>query len=201
MKLLKNLFILILLSVFHLASFAQDDDFNKVIYQVIDGFNQQDASKINTLVNKDVGLIFLFRRGAELGSLGIVDKIDFDHPVPEYYPFDMGLIDPPKKLSYAKLPLVFDCDKEAWSKTKKGIYYNDKGSDKLFTTIIDFSVKYGYMTINANMYKKYQNIEQNSRRIIGISSTGYASIIFYLTKMNNKWYLTIIDRVSDDCSA
>lgn len=197
MKPLKNLFILILLSVFHLASFAQDDDFNKVIYQVIDGFNQQDASKINTLVNKDVGLIFLFRRGAEVGSFETANKIDFANPVPEYYPFTTVSTDLSKKITHSKLP-VFNCDKDNWS--KKGIYYNNKGEDKLFTGIIKFLVKYEFIEIDTTTYKKYQNVEQNSRRIVVVDNDG-ESLVFYLTEIDNQWYLTIIDRVSDDCSA
>lgn len=197
MKLLINLFILILLLVFNLVSFAQDNGFDKAIYHVVEGFNQQDASKINALINKDIGLIFLFRRGAEVGSFEIADKIDFANPIPEYYPFTTVSTDLSKKIIYSELP-VFDCDKESWS--KKGIYYNDKGEDKLFTGIIKFLVKYDFIEINTTTYKKYQNIEQNSRRIVVVDNEGEA-LVFYLTKIGSQWYLTIIDRVSDDCSA
>ncbi len=61
-------------------------------------------------------------------------------------------------------------------------------------------VKYEFIEIDTTTYKKYQNVEQNSRRIVVVDNDG-ESLVFYLTEIDNQWYLTIIDRVSDDCSA
>ena len=48
--------------------------------------------------------------------------------------------------------------------------------------------------------EEFKKVESKSRRIVLIDSEG-GELIFYITLINKKWYLTIFDRVSSDCSA
>lgn len=81
-----------------------------------------------------------------------------------------------------------------------GIYYVESSKDPLFIGIIDTLFRYNEQEIEKSAYEQYQFINDNSRRVIVIDSEG-SSLVFYLTKIKNQWYLTMIDRVGDDCSA
>lgn len=195
MKLFKFIYSVTLL-VLPLTLLAQDISFNNTILQVIAGFNQQDAAKINTLLHKKIGIIVLFRIGAELGSLQQQDSIDFKYPIPEYLPYTtLGKVS--NKIYNAPLPHV-NCDNNRWS--KQGIYYNTLAKDKLFMNIVNYQTQYNDVVFNKKTLEIYRMLNNQSRRIVAVDENGDA-LVFYLTYINRRWYLTILDRVSDDCSA
>lgn len=53
--------------------------------------------------------------------------------------------------------------------------------------------------IPAKMINEFYNLENNSRRIV-IANNSQNELIIYLSFIGNKWVLTIIDKVTCDCS-
>jgi len=66
------------------------------------------------------------------------------------------------------------------------------------TTAINLT-RYREDKISNETIVKFKEIESNSHRIVLIDKEG-GVLIFYLTLIDNKWYLTVLDRVSGDCS-
>jgi len=56
------------------------------------------------------------------------------------------------------------------------------------------------LVIPIETIEKFKEIEGKSHRIVLVDNEG-GELIFYITLINNKWYLTILDRVSSHCSA
>ena len=166
----------------------------RTILQVVKAFKEKDATTLNKLISKDKGLIVLFRRGV-FDEYSKTDKIDFDNPVPEYLPYFDFSTD--YKLSFNSLQ-TFDCDTMKWSKI--GLYCDSTTINKLLSITARNLKKYREDNISEFEIKAFEKLEKSSRRIV-LSDNDGGELIFYLTLINDEWHLTILDRVSSDCSA
>lgn len=167
---------------------------NATILQVVKAYNAKDAQKLNELINTETGITFFYRQGA-FNGYEKEPAIDFEKPVPEYFPYTELVTD--YKIRFESLP-VYDCDTEMWSKT--GLFCDTTQSDHLFSQILKDLVEYRGDRIPKTEIEKYVTLENNSHRIV-LTDKNNDQLIFYLTRINNKWQLTIIDRASGDCSA
>ena len=97
-------------------------------------------------------------------------------------------------LKYSKLP-TFDCVK--WTKT--GAFVDTTYTDHLLSKIARNLNKEIKGAVPASKINEYYQLENKSRRIVIADNEG-AELIIYLSFINNKWALTIIDKVTCDCS-
>ncbi|MGV8139243.1 MAG: hypothetical protein AB2L20_28960 [Mangrovibacterium sp.] len=177
-----------------ILSFKTDEnEFDNTIIRVVKAFKEEDGSTLNGLINNNIGLIVLFRRGIPDEYLK-TDKIDFEHPIPEYLPYSDFSTN--FKIKYQSLP-IFDCDSMKWSKS--GLYCDTTKIDYLLsTTARNLEANKGVKVPDSEI-KSFVEIENKSRRIVLTDQEG-GELVFYLTMIENKWYLTILDRVTSDCS-
>ena len=186
--------LILLLSSIAFSSSASDNNLDKTIIKVVKAFKEKDATTLNGLINEDIGLIVLFRRGIP-DEFSRTDKIDFKKPIPEYLPYFDFSTD--NEIKYQTLP-YFDCDSMKWSKT--GIYCDTTQIDNLLSTTAQQLEKNKGEKVPDSEIEEFVRIENKSRRIVLADNDG-GELVFYLTIIENKWYLTILDRVSSDCSA
>lgn len=172
---------------------AQSDKLDNSIIDIIKAFNSKDSDKINRYIHPDYGLIILFRRGV-MDEFEKTYKIDYKNPVPEYLPYFPFKLD--LKIKYQTVP-TYDCDLEKWSKI--GLYCDTTLRDDLLSKTALNLNEYRDENIPIEKVLDFKTIESKSRRIVLIDNEG-GELIFYITLINNKWYLTILDRVSSDCS-
>lgn len=174
---------------------TKEEQFVQTVEKVIRAFSQQDSSSLAKLVNADVAIYYLYKGNTFLNIVPLTG-ISFTQPGR----FGKQLRDcngiHSTVLQYTKLP-KFDCDKEVW--TMKGLFVDTTIIDHKITKGIDFKNKYEPGSYNQKMIKRFKSIEVDSRRII--LQDGYEKeLVFYLTWIKNKWFLTIIDKASSDCS-
>lgn len=173
---------------------AQSDNLENSIIELIKAFDSKDSDKINQYIHPDYGLIVLFRRGV-MDEFEKTDKIDYKNPVPEYLPYFPFKLD--LKIKYQTLP-TYDCGSEKWNKT--GLYCDTTKRDNLLSKTALNLNEYRDENIPNETIQDFKSIESKSHRIVLIDNEG-GELIFYITLIDNKWYLTILDRVSSDCSA
>lgn len=170
--------------------------FEYTVRQVIVAFCIRSSYMLNEFISEDLGLTTLFRRGV-YDIYGRTDKFDFDIPVPEYWPY------PEYSYRYREIwyeePPVFTCNDEKWNKI--GLYCDTTKVDNLLSKTAENLVKYegDAFSISAEDIHSFKQLEKNSRKVVLVDEEG--ELIFYLTLIDGKWYLTILDRVSFDCSA
>ena len=176
-------------------SFCQTDkELENTIFSILKAYSDKDEATLNSFINEETGLYVLFRRGV-FDEFEKTMHIDFDNPVPEYFPyfgFEMF-----GKIHYEALP-QFDYESESWNKT--GLFVDTTYVDNLLSETAKNLVEYRGDNIEAKLIRQFEEIESKSFRIILVDQNG-GEFIFYLTKLNDKWVLTIIDRVSSDTSA
>jgi len=192
---------LIILSIIALISSGcgQSQETNKsleeVIIKTIKAYQNKDEKTLNKLILNDFGIAFVYRRGV-MDEFDISKKISFNNPIPKYLPYDINFeID--YKINFEELP-DFSCDTEEWDKPH-GIYCDTTINIKILSYIAKFRNENFESNFSDAEIKKFEEIESKSHQIIVLGKKGN-EFIFYLTFINNKWYLTIIDRF-EACSA
>jgi hypothetical protein len=69
--------------------------------------------------------------------------------------------------------------------------------EKLLSNIVDFEkTNEGKQISNAEL-KRIQFIEKHAIRVVDTENER----VFYIAKIDGKWYIVAVDRVSTDCSA
>lgn len=170
------------------------DSLDKVIATVATAFEKQDAATLNSLIDKEMGLTVVFRRGT-FDELQTISAINFAQPVPEHVPFPV-----PAKVAavqFQALP-TYDCEAMTWSKS--GLFCDTTQRNTLLTTTVANRAEFGLDTLPPATVKAYADREARTRRVIFASTDG-KTLIFHLTQSQGRWFLTLIDRVTDDCSA
>lgn len=171
------------------------------VQKVLQGFQKQDSSTINTLIHKDIGLYVVFRVGVP-NVYAQVDGLDFHAPIPGYLPYsslsNQTLRANRKVTRYGKLP-QFNCDTESWS--QNGLSVGNLGQETdLLSDIAMFAKQYDSAEISDEEIATLKNLESKSRRVVLTSQNG-DELVFHLSHIEGRWYLTLLDRVTSDCSA
>lgn len=100
-------------------------------------------------------------------------------------------------LNYTTLP-QFNCDDQRWSKT--GTFTDTTKTDRLLSKTAKMLVSGFGEKISEQTISMMWKLEYISRHIIVADNNGN-DIIFYLSFIKGKWFLTIIDKITNDCSA
>lgn len=174
--------------------------FEQTINQVIAGFQQQDAQKINSLIHNDIGLYVMYRPGV-LDTYNRTERLDFNAPVPGYLPYERPSKHALKrynKVTRYNVTPRFDCNKERWNMT--GLFVGRTGENHLLSKSTEWLKKHEIPDLPDQDIAAMKRIESVSRRVVLIADDD-SSLVFHLSHIRGKWYLTLLDRLSDDCSA
>jgi hypothetical protein len=173
---------------------ARTQSLREAIAGVVSAYTSRDSVSLNRFVHPKHGVIVIYREGV-FDVFATDTKIDFDKPVPEYFAYPV--IKSRAPLRYARLP-VYNCEHNAWSKT--GLFCDLKHRDTLLSDTAINLRQYREEKIPPETIARFRSLEAQSIRVVLVDSDG-RDLVFYLTKVGNRWYLTILDRVSSDCSA
>jgi len=176
------------------AAFARTQSLGNALAGVVSAFRARDQARLNRFVHPKYGVIVIYREGV-FNEFKTVSRIDFEHPVPEYFAYPK--IRGKAQLRYAALP-VYDCERNAWSKT--GLFCDPKHRDTLLSNTAVNLREYRGDNIAQKMIGRFRALEAKSVRVVLVDADG-RDLVFYLARIGGRWYLTILDRVSSDCSA
>src|SRR6185503_14187117 len=193
----KFLTTLFFVAVFHLfnQSNSKEQQSKVTVQQIIDGFSKQDSSKISKFIDKKQGVYLLHRIGV-FDTYEHFKTITFSDPTYPQILFTSAKRIRHDTLQYAAWP-AFDCGQELWS--KKGLFVDTTRTDHIVSEICKSRNENRPDTISAKTIQFFYNLENKSRRIV-LNDANEKDLVFYLSYLNGKWYLTIIDSVSSDCS-
>ncbi|WBU88289.1 hypothetical protein [Cellulophaga omnivescoria] len=191
-----KLLLLLLFLLVHLQNSAQNKKvlLEETITNVIIAFREKNTKAINNYVSKENGITILVKYGV-LNNYKIIDSLNFKNPTPNYLPYAEPVSN--AKITYNTSP-TFDCNTYTWS--TKGLFCDTLKTNALLSNTIK-NLKYELSsTTYSNELKRALDLEKISYRIILVDKND-EDLIFYLSYINKKWMLTLIDRVTTDCSA
>jgi hypothetical protein len=194
-RILSICFILQLFSVFLVAGQSQKEQlFKKTLNEVVSLLIEKDTLKIMKYFDRNTG-VFVITRPGVYDTYSNFDALNFSE---QFYP--VIYVSPDIKaspLKYGALP-EYSCDNDRWSKI--GCYVDTTKTDHLLSNTAKSLVQYLELEISEKTIAEFVELEMKSRRVVIVSSAGN-SLVLYLSYIKNKWYLTIIDQVTGDCSA
>jgi hypothetical protein len=195
MRLSTFISLLLLVNTLCFGQTTKEQKFNVTVQQIIIAFSKQDSATISKYLNKKIGLYQLDRVGVfdHYTHFKTISFSDTTYPQVLFRQSKNANLLP---LKYASLP-TWGCDKEVWS--KKGLFVDTTKIDHLLSKICKDRNKYRPDNIPNKTIQFFHDLETKSRRIVLYDNNGI-ELVFYLSYLNDKWLLTIIDNVSSDCS-
>jgi hypothetical protein len=175
------------------SAIGEGNEFEATISSILKAFETKNDSLANSFVSAEHNVIIIYRTGV-FNEYKTIDKIEFSSPFPQNFPYPVITIN--DKLKYESLP-KFDCGTMEWD--KQGLYCDTIHKDTLLSGTPQNLIKYRGDKIADAEVQKLKELEAKSRKVVLAHSD--KSLIFYLTLINNKWYLTALDRITTDCSA
>lgn len=190
------LFLSILINQITFAQSNKEQRFVQTVNALVKAFSIQDSATVAKYIHPKRGVLLLFRQGV-FDNLTELNTISFhDEGFPQViFTQCKGIKALP--LKYAPLP-KFNCENTRW--TKKGLFVDTKKTDHLASTICKTRNKLVPDNIPISTIQQYYKLELMSRRIV-LTGKEYDNLIFYLSYIDGRWYLTIFDEVTCDCSA
>ena len=184
--------------LFHSVSWAQspkEQQFQQTVKEVVRAFSTQNKTALIPYINRDIGIYQLDKVGV-FGHYNHLQSVSFsDQGYPQVlFTYSKGVKVLP--LTYAKLP-TWNCDKEQWS--KRGMFVDTTQTNHLLSQTCKDRNHFVPDHIPTSLIKQVYSLENKSRRVVVADSQG-RELVFYLSYINRKWYWTIIDNLSSDCS-
>lgn len=184
---------------FHGSVAAQDQkekDFKRACSDLLKSVSKKQLAGLNSFVHPTYGVYVLFRTGA-MDEYKNFKNLDGDRPfIFDEHPVTAADL---KKYSmqYGKSP-SYDCGDAVWK--KRGYIADSSKIYKPVSDIVAFRLKYEKEKISKKDNEAIKFVEQNSRKIVFTGSKG-DGVIFFMSYINGKWWLSVIDTVTTDCSA
>ena len=104
--------IILFFTAFEICNAQDRKSLNKAIFKVLNAYENKDNKTMNSMISKDIGIVFLYRRGAH-DNITRHDSFSFENPMPEYLPYEK-IGKTATKIKHQKLP-EFDCSLEKFN--------------------------------------------------------------------------------------
>ncbi|MCX8581602.1 hypothetical protein J3U18_07850 [Gilliamella sp. B3482] len=192
--------------------------FDATVYQLIDLFNKKNFKGINQYINKDIGLFIVYNASTS-PTMRRIEQFKFndkgvENKIPSWVEDELlGVtISGNPKIQYEQYPPFDPCSEKV---NKLGLYANPKEKNiealKIALDYYHWELKH-YQFEKRPIWEKYQSIADKiaSKTVKVVYIENFPDtlpddekniFIFYLTQLDNKWYLTILDFYTMDCSA
>jgi hypothetical protein len=170
-------------------------DFELFCYALADCFVAKDIESVNKVINPN-GIYIIYRIGVSdvFKSDKRLDTDTLSTFPHQFYPRTDREILSKKKIKYEKLP-EFNCYTDCWE--KEGFFVDTTKVYRQLSKIIEFEIEYEKTVYEENRIEEIKQLEDNSRKVI-FTPIG---LVVYVTLMNGKWYLSVVDTVAEDCGA
>jgi hypothetical protein len=173
---------------------AKEQQFEKTVKDAALKLAKGDSAGLSKYIEQNIGVYLLYKIGVSntYKKFKTISFSDSSYPNLLFFYDKINIV----KLKYASLPR-YNCDDNTWS--KKGAFADTVKIDHLLSYTARSLKKYNRENISQKTILNLNALELKSRRVVIASDNGN-DLIFYLSYVNKKWFLTIIDTVSCDCS-
>ena len=191
---MKFLLISILLVSLARPTFSQsqkEQEFSAALTRIVKALSTRDSAQLSNYIHPGTGVYIIYRPGV-MDTYKHYTHLGFSDSTYPSLPFYDGVKLTP--LVYAKLP-SYDC--EQWSKT--GTFVDTTKTDRLLSKTAKIMNRELGKEVSKAKVAELTKLEERSRRVVIAENEGN-ELIIYLSLIGGKWYLTIIDKVTADCS-
>ena len=197
---LKN-HITIFLALISCIAFGQNKkteaEFRKLCSEIATAFAKKNSTAINKYINPETGVYVVTRPGA-MDEFINQKKLDAKNPFKIKYPYSDTSAVKKHFVKYGAAP-TFDCGSMKWN--KNGFVADSSTKFNRISDIMNFRTKNEGAKYSKEEIEKINTAEKINRKIVFTLINKGHGLVFYLTFLNGKWYLFLIDTVASDCGA
>ncbi|RYD99477.1 MAG: hypothetical protein EOP54_03865 [Sphingobacteriales bacterium] len=191
---MKKIAFVLITFLFSCVAFAQSKQqkFEQAVTEIMAFLAKDDLASINKkYIDHTLKLFVVYRMGVPdiFYRTAALEK-DSVYSAPYFYTAALQA----GKRELQQGAVDYDCNGECW--TRNGFFYQVTVPKQL-SDIVAFMKKYELVETEAETINTIRLIEKNSYRVVDTES----NVVFWLSWINNKWYLTVFDLVTMDCSA
>ncbi|MDB4292737.1 hypothetical protein N9954_04965 [Maribacter sp.] len=174
-----------------------DEALKAVVYDILDLAAEQNIAELDKkYVYEPYGVYDVFRIGVP-DTFKSHNSLGFAFPTETYssvYPNLSEVTSETSEQAFMRYNAAYDCNEMEWD--KNGLFVTDSLSYPKLSELIQQPV-FETSEFPESFHLQAKYIEENSYRVVVTEF----DIIFYLTHIEGRWYLTLFDRVTTDCSA
>lgn len=179
------------------STVIQEDTLQTTAVQVLQALAKRDSAALSRFINPELGIWMIHRPGA-------IDYIEHGFtvsPPPKIqYPWVMGPFKQLEKTAVLTKGLnKFSCDSNVWQKI--GFLYCDTCNDNKLAIIQDFMIEWKLAEVTENQKKLAAKALNGDVKFWYVEDRTERGLVFHLTELNGKWWLTILNFVESDCGA
>ena len=193
----RHCFFLLLIIVLPKYSFCQpakEQQFIKAVKDIALKISTSDSAGLSKYIQTNTGVYLIYKMGINnsFKNFKTVSFTDSSYPNLLFFHAEIKIA----SVRYSSLP-VYNCDDNTWS--KKGAFTDTTKVDHLLSKTAKLLKREGNVNISNKTISNFKLLESKSRRVIITSDDGN-DFIFYVSYINKKWLLTVVDMATCDCS-
>ncbi len=169
---------------------------------VVEAVAERNTQKLRSLVHPEIGLYVIVKTGIAPAAIniGTAFTLEDEHikrgDATYWFSLRKGYYLNHSLQFSDKLP-SFDCRTSQWDRT--GFYANIDKPDFSVLNAERFSAMVTAIELDPKEAKRLEDLGKKSRRVILVDNQA-GHLVFSLTLVNGRWYLSAIDLQEDDCS-
>ncbi|MGZ3862311.1 MAG: hypothetical protein ACXVPN_03665 [Bacteroidia bacterium] len=191
--------ILLFLTVGPLISFSQNKaeeaEFRRLCSEVANAFAKNNMAAVNKYINADAGIYVINRPGA-------MDAITHESKLDEKKPFVVNYKDASSvkkhKVSYGTVP-KYSCGDMKWDKL--AFVADSTNRPKRLSDIMYFRSTNEGEKYTAAQIEAKDAVERKMRKVVYSAIAKKRGLVFYMSYLSGKWYLTVVDTTEGKCAA
>jgi hypothetical protein len=174
-----------------------ETDFRKVCSEVVNAFAKGNVKALNKYINPSTGVYVISRPGA-IDMFVNQRKLDLKKSFDTKYPYKDTSAVKKHVIRYDVAPR-YDCGELEWNKT--GFIADSVSIYKRISDIIAFRMKNENAKFTEEEIAQKDKIEKKIRKVVYTEIAKNHGLVFYLSFIGKKWYLTVIDTTVGNCGA
>ncbi|MGZ3866878.1 MAG: hypothetical protein ACXVC6_14150 [Bacteroidia bacterium] len=191
--------ILVFLTIGPLISFSQskaeEAEFRRLCGEVANAFAKNNMTSVNKFIEPSAGIYVITRPGA-------MDVVSHEPKLDEKKPFVVNYKDASSvkkhKISYGEVP-KYSCGDMKWDKL--AFVADSANKPKRLSDIMYFRSTNEGEKYTAAQTEAKDAVERKMRKVVYSSIAKKRGLVFYMSYLNGKWYLTVIDTTEGKCAA
>lgn len=172
-------------------------EFKKMCSEIVNAFAKKNVQAINKYLEPSIGIYVIARPGA-MDVFTNYKKLDTKNPLLMKYPYKDTSMVKKHTVNYGTAP-KFNCGSMKWD--KEGFFADSSTKYIRISDIMYFRTRYENAKYSNEDVAKKDLAEKQMRKVVFTQIAKHHGLVFYMSFLKGKWYLTVVDTTEASCAS